>query len=207
MSRFCVLRYEPRMTVRRSTAAGQVARQLPTRGEPADQQGSSAIAKQNNREVSAFDANKAAPKVELLGSEGSAPQVSANVQGGEWWTAEAPQLDGAATLAASVDWSKANFTGDQLQVHIAKHLAEWPDMSAEQYLARARELLASPVTEEVPGHVNREGVLLRYDRAADEFAVGTPSGEIWTLFRPGTKNPAEPHLDRGWHHWQRQLLS
>lgn len=56
--------------------------------------------------------------------------------------------------------------------------------TAEQYQARAVELLESPVGGDIYGHVTGDGRIIRYDAARNDFVKGTIEKGVFTMFKP-----------------------
>ncbi|MFC1894949.1 hypothetical protein ACFLYH_03295 [Candidatus Dependentiae bacterium] len=82
------------------------------------------------------------------------------------------------------------FNEESLQKHFKKHVidrAEWGvecKMTIDQYLAKARELLSSPIGKNIDGFVSKNRFVFRYNKLTNEFATAKPDGTIETLFRP-----------------------
>ncbi len=82
-------------------------------------------------------------------------------------------------------YRSANFAPGQLDAHYNKHRAEWSGgITKNDYLARARNLLAATPSGNVLQKVRKNGDVLHYDQSANEFAIGAGGGTIRTLFRP-----------------------
>lgn len=54
----------------------------------------------------------------------------------------------------------------------------------EAYVARAIELLESPVGGNIQGHIDAHGNVIRYDTEKNDFAKGNPNKGVTTLFKP-----------------------
>ena len=54
----------------------------------------------------------------------------------------------------------------------------------EQYQARALELAESPVGGDIRGHMDKQGAIIRYDRAKNDFVKGHPQKGIYTMYKP-----------------------
>lgn len=90
--------------------------------------------------------------------------------------------NGAPNLRA---YASANFAPGQLDAHYNKHQAEWGGgITKPDYLAKARALLSSTPGGNILQKVRPNGDVLHYNQSTNEFAAGTGSGIIRTLFRP-----------------------
>lgn len=89
----------------------------------------------------------------------------------------------------TIDYSKAVFVGKHdIAWHLEKHKAEFVGWTEEQYLQRARELLAMPLEKGVLEEVVRsDGSLSRYCYSTNEFIATTDDGNIRTFFKPKDK--------------------
>lgn len=105
--------------------------------------------------------------------------------------------DGAQLALGSGRFSNANFATGQLEAHFAKHADEWGAIGQDAYLARARSMLGSDPGGNLVGFVRSNGDVLRYNVRTNEFAVGSSSGVIRTLFRP----------DDGIDYWLKQVAA
>jgi len=92
--------------------------------------------------------------------------------------------DGAQLALGSGRFTNANFSAGQLERHFAKHADEWGAIGQDAYLARARSMLSSDPGGNLWGFVRSNGDVIRYNVRTNEFAVGSSSGVIRTLFRP-----------------------
>lgn len=93
-------------------------------------------------------------------------------------------------------WLKANFSSEKkFNKHIEKHLYEYGNITSEQYLNIARQLLASPVKGDIKGFKSELGFIFRYNKATNDFAIGRADGYISTLYKP---------KDR-YEHWLQQI--
>ena len=89
---------------------------------------------------------------------------------------EARQSPGDRVLAR-------DFAPGQLEAHYQKHGRQFGDITLEQYLARAQELLDAPVGEDVLEKTRPNGDILHYRVSTGEFAVMTARGRIRTCFK------------------------
>jgi len=111
-------------------------------------------------------------------------------------TAEAPKAAPKPTpKAPAAAPSKVGFTSQRSwQDHFAKHGAEFGDITAEQYLAKAQELRDAPLSKDVL-EVRREsdGVISRFDKKTGGFVAFHEDKTIRTFFRP---NDGEAYFRR-----------
>lgn len=61
---------------------------------------------------------------------------------------------------------------------------EYGDITKDEYLGIARELLAAPLNEDVEGFSGEAGFIFKYRKSTNDFAMGRPDGNISTLFKP-----------------------
>ena len=71
-----------------------------------------------------------------------------------------------------------------LMNHWKEHGFQYSGFSKEQYAIRALELIQSPVGKDILGHIDRNGVIIRYDKKSNDFVKGKPSKGIFTMFKP-----------------------
>ena len=65
------------------------------------------------------------------------------------------------------------------------HADEFPDIkTAREYEEKALELLEQPVGGDVLGHIDKDGIITRYNVKTNEFAKGHPSKGIRTFMKP-----------------------
>ncbi len=92
---------------------------------------------------------------------------------------------GADARLQDEKWLQADFhTAKKRERHIELHAGDYGDISAEQYVKGARELLAAQISEDVFGYVDASGFLYKYRKSENDFAVGHPGGSISTRFKP-----------------------
>ena len=83
------------------------------------------------------------------------------------------------------NFAKAEFASKELlQAHIDKHLHEYGDITPEEYIGIARNLLRSPASGDILHLWRSDGSLAVYRRSTNDFAVGTADGKIRTAFKP-----------------------
>lgn len=93
-------------------------------------------------------------------------------------------------------WLKANFsTQKKYDRHIEKHLSEYGDITPEDYLNTARDLLAASLSNDVEGFVSKDGFTFKYRISTNDFAIGRADGKISTLFKP----------DENIEYWKEQI--
>lgn len=80
-----------------------------------------------------------------------------------------------------------DFAPDQLQAHYLKHKDEFGDITQEQYLENARNLLNAPPSSDVLEKTRSNGDILHYRVSTSEFAVMSRDGRIRTYFKAGYK--------------------
>jgi hypothetical protein len=73
---------------------------------------------------------------------------------------------------------------EQAQLHFQKHGKEFGNITQEEYIARARELLSSEVGDDIKGYTAEDGWVYRYNEKTNEFAKATADGNIWTFYKP-----------------------
>lgn len=93
-------------------------------------------------------------------------------------------------------WLKANFsTQKKYDRHIEKHLSEYGDITPEDYLNTARDLLAAPLSNDIEGFISKDGFTFKYRISTNDFTVGRADGKISTLFKP----------DKNIEYWKEQI--
>lgn len=82
-------------------------------------------------------------------------------------------------------WLKANFsTQKKFDKHIEKHLKEYGDITPEDYVNIARDLLAASLSNDIEGFISKDGFLFKYQISTNDFTIGRPDGKISTLYKP-----------------------
>ncbi|MBU5677900.1 minor capsid protein [Alkaliphilus sp. MSJ-5] len=82
-------------------------------------------------------------------------------------------------------WQNAEFSTEKLfNKHYDKHLSEYGNITKEEYLNMARDLLASPVKGDIEGFKSGIGFVFRYNKTTNDFAIGRADGYISTLYKP-----------------------
>lgn len=82
-------------------------------------------------------------------------------------------------------WLNAEFSSEKLfNKHFKKHSSEFGDINKEEYLQKARELLAAPADKNIEGFKTELGFIFKYNNATNDFAIGREDGYISTIFRP-----------------------
>lgn len=66
--------------------------------------------------------------------------------------------------------------------HIKKHLHEYGNMTADEYIEHAKKFLAQPCSDTIDGYLTKEGEIVRFDRTTGEYAKGVPGGRIITCY-------------------------
>jgi pyocin large subunit-like protein len=81
--------------------------------------------------------------------------------------------------------SKAGFkTQELLDSHFKKHAAEFGNITKEQYLKGAQDLVSSKPGGNILTKVRPNGDTIFYNKISNEFAVKTSDGIIRTYFKP-----------------------
>jgi len=76
-----------------------------------------------------------------------------------------------------------DFAPGQLEAHYQKHGGQFGDITIDQYLAQARNLLDTAPGDDVLEKIRPNGDILHYRASTGEFAVMTPRGRIRTYFK------------------------
>jgi hypothetical protein len=88
----------------------------------------------------------------------------------------------------SKKWQGSEFsTPKKFTRHIEKHIGEYNNISESEYLAKAQELLAADLSDNIEGFVTDGGFIFKYDKTTNDFAIGRADGKISTLFKPEDK--------------------
>lgn len=83
-------------------------------------------------------------------------------------------------------WLKANFsTQKKYDKHIEKHLSEYGDITPEDYLNTARDLLAAPLSNDIEGFISEVNFIYKYRHSTNDLAIGrNDKNVISTLYKP-----------------------
>lgn len=82
-------------------------------------------------------------------------------------------------------WKNATFASDRsLKTHINKHLKEFDNISEEEYLQKARDLLNAELSDNIKGFMTQQKLIFKYDVKNNEFVIGSNKGFISTYFKP-----------------------
>lgn len=83
-------------------------------------------------------------------------------------------------------WLKANFsTQKKYDRHIEKHLSEYGDITPEDYLNTARDLLAAPLSNDIEGFISEANFIYKYRHSTNDLAIGrNDKNVISTLYKP-----------------------
>lgn len=88
-------------------------------------------------------------------------------------------------LKESKKWLNAEFSTEKLyDKHFKKHGNQYGNITKEEYLQKARELLATLVGENIEGFKTEVGFIFKYNKSTNDFAIGRADGYISTLFKP-----------------------
>ena len=66
------------------------------------------------------------------------------------------------------------------------HQEEYPGLTVEQYAERAVRLAEMPTGGDILGHVDKDGIVVRYDRKENDFVKANIKKGIRTMFKPET---------------------
>ena len=80
-----------------------------------------------------------------------------------------------------------DFAPGQLKAHYLKHRYEFEDITIEEYLNNARQLLNSAPGGDILEKTRLNGDILHYRVSSGEFAVMTKNGRIRTYFKTNYK--------------------
>lgn len=64
------------------------------------------------------------------------------------------------------------------------HQEEYPGLTMEQYVERAVRLAEMPTGGDILGHIDKDGIVVRYDRKENDFVKANVKKGIRTLFKP-----------------------
>ncbi|RGS69959.1 hypothetical protein [Mitsuokella sp. AF21-1AC] len=64
------------------------------------------------------------------------------------------------------------------------HRDEYPDFTIGQYVARAVQLAEMPVGGDILGHIDKDGIIIRYDRKTNDFVKASITKGFRTMFKP-----------------------
>lgn len=64
------------------------------------------------------------------------------------------------------------------------HREEYPGITMEQYVERAVRLAEMPTGRDILGHIDKDGIVVRYDRKENDFVKANVKKGIRTLFKP-----------------------
>ena len=83
----------------------------------------------------------------------------------------------------AVNVRAVNFAPGQLEAHYLKHGYQFGNITQEQYLESARELLNTPAGNGILEKIRTNGDVLHYRVSTGEFAVMSGDGRIRTYFK------------------------
>ena len=72
----------------------------------------------------------------------------------------------------------------KMKNHWKDHSLQYLGFTEEQYENRAISLIESPVDDNILGHIDKSGVIVRYDKNTNDFVKGHPLKGIFTMFKP-----------------------
>ncbi|EFM23139.1 phage-associated protein, HI1409 family [Selenomonas sp. oral taxon 149 str. 67H29BP] len=64
------------------------------------------------------------------------------------------------------------------------HQDEYPGFTMEQYVERAVSLAEMPTGGDILGHIDKDGIIVRYDRKENDFVKASVRKGILTMFKP-----------------------
>ena len=83
----------------------------------------------------------------------------------------------------SEDWINAGFPNEKSRKRQEKHLVEYGDISFDEYVQGARELLSAEVSDDIDEFRNNSGAIYKYKRSTNDFVIGV-NGYVITRFQP-----------------------
>lgn len=86
-------------------------------------------------------------------------------------------------------------TPKSLEKHVRKHIAEYGDISEEEYISRAQKLLRQSPSDDILVLRRSDGSVAKYRISTNEFVVGTKEGAIRTAFKP----------QNGYDYWRTEI--
>ncbi|MDU5149140.1 MAG: phage minor capsid protein [Anaerococcus prevotii] len=90
----------------------------------------------------------------------------------------------------------ATFASEKsLKIHLKKHLKEFDNISEEEYVQKARDLLNAELSDSIKGFMTQQKTILKYNVKNNEFVVGNPKGFISTFYKPS----------RGINYWKDEV--
>ena len=99
-------------------------------------------------------------------------------------------------ILSNKKWLYAEFPSkEKFDKHIKKHLSEYGNITPEDYLNAARELLLTPLSNDVEGFISEANFIFKYRRSTNDFVIGRPDGKISTLYK----------LENGYDQWLEEI--
>lgn len=89
-------------------------------------------------------------------------------------------------IISNKKWLNAGFSSKKkFDKHINKHLLEYGDITEDEYLKKARELLAEEVSDDVEGFISEANFIYKYKHSTNDLAIGRDDKDtISTLYKP-----------------------
>lgn len=88
-------------------------------------------------------------------------------------------------IISNKKWLRSEFSSEKkFRKHVEKHIKEYGEVTPEEYLNIARELLAAPLSDDIEGFVSKMDFVFKYRKSTNDFVIGRPDGKISTLFKP-----------------------
>ncbi|MFL8713008.1 minor capsid protein [Clostridioides sp. GD02377] len=129
------------------------------------------------------------------GEDGKTYYVPSSMKYKEWYE-KTSITDKKDDILSNKSWLKADFPNEKkFKKHVEKHLNEYGNITAEEYLFTARNLLSEQLSNDVEGFLSKDNFLFKYRKSTNDFAIGREDGKISTLFKP----------KEGYNYWLEQM--
>ncbi|WP_227848191.1 minor capsid protein [Clostridioides sp. ZZV15-6598] len=129
------------------------------------------------------------------GEDGKTYYVPSSMKYKEWYE-KTFITDKKDDILSNKSWLKADFpTEKKFKKHVEKHLNEYGNITEEEYLSTARNLLSEQLSNDVEGFLSKDNFLFKYRKSSNDFAIGRADGKISTLFKP----------KEGYNYWLEQM--
>lgn len=93
------------------------------------------------------------------------------------------------------NWKAVDFSPKGIERHFSKHAKDYGNISEQEYVNMAKELMNAQISKNIKGFVSEDGWVFRYNEITNDFATAKPNGVIETLFKP----------KKGKIYWERQI--
>jgi hypothetical protein len=97
-----------------------------------------------------------------------------------------PKGSGNIYSASGANPSIPDMTPVSLDKHwggSSDHSYQYPELDKAGYAKRAAELVRSPIGGDIDGYKSRDGAIVRYDKATNDFAKGYDTG-VASMYKP-----------------------